>query len=244
MKLDVVFLPNALKPEHLNGKAVVVFDVLRATTSMTAALAEGVREIRIFSDLDSAAAAGAACTEPHLICGERQAVKPPGFDLGNSPGAFVAERVAGKILMMSTTNGTRAIIAARGASAVLIGALVNARAVAGALISTGLDVTLLCSGTEGEISLEDILGAGAVIQALRGAGIELQLISDSAQIADFVFQPNRENPAGALAGSRGGRNVIRAGLSDDIAFCARLDSISTVGVVHGEAPVVRKWERP
>src|SRR6185437_15784570 len=105
------------------------------------------------------------------ICGERQAVKPPGFDLGNSPGAFVAERVAGKILMMSTTNGTRAIIAARGASAVLIGALVNARAVTGALISTGLDVTLLCSGTEGEISLEYILGAGAVIQALRGAGI-------------------------------------------------------------------------
>jgi 2-phosphosulfolactate phosphatase len=244
MKVDVVFLPSALKPDHMNGKAVAVFDVLRATTSMTAAVSNGIREIRVFGDLESAAAAGAACPDPHLICGERHAVKPPGFDLGNSPEAFLSERVGGKVLLMSTTNGTRAIIAAKSAPTVFVAALVNAGAAADALISTGLDVTLLCSGTEGEVSLEDILGAGAVIEALGNQGAEVQLISDSAQVADFTFQSRRGDLADALLGSRGGRNVVRAGLTKDIAFCARLDSLSVVGVVSPDALVVRKWERP
>jgi 2-phosphosulfolactate phosphatase len=159
------------------------------------------------------------------------------------PGALSAQSHHGQTLLMSTTNGTRAILAAGAASAIFAGALVNAAAVAQALVKTGGDVTLLCSGTEGEVSLEDTLGAGAVINALRGL-TDVELVSDTAQIADGLFQCKRTDLLGALTGSRGGRNIIRAGLTPDLEFCARLDSLSVVGVVRGQAPVVTRWENP
>jgi 2-phosphosulfolactate phosphatase len=243
MKLDVVLLPVLLTPEHLKDKTVVVFDVLRATTSMTAALGVGVREIRVFGDLDSVRAAAKTCTAPHLMCGEVRAVKPEGFDLGNSPGAFKTELHKGRTLLMSTTNGTRAILAAKGAGRIFVAALVNARAAAEAVIAAGLDATLLCSGTEGRVSLEDVLGAGAVMDAVRGRGVEVELVSDSAQLANFVFLSRRGELEATLAGSRGGHNIQRAGLTADIAFCAKVDSLGVVGEVKGEPPVVSSWVR-
>src|ERR1700722_18389779 len=111
MKLCDVLLPVMQKAEHLQERTVVVFDVLRATTSMTAALAAGVKEIRCFGDLESAVSAAKASEDKPLLCGERHAVKPPGFDLGNSPGAFQPDLHRGRTIFMSTTNGTRAILA-------------------------------------------------------------------------------------------------------------------------------------
>ena len=129
MKIDVVLLPRDLRPADLAGRSVVVFDVLRATTSMTAALAAGVSEIRVFGDLTAAKEAAGSFAGPRLLCGEDRCLPPPGFDLGNSPGAFNRAH-AGRPAFMSTTNGTRAILAARGAASIFVGALVNAGAVA------------------------------------------------------------------------------------------------------------------
>lgn len=240
MTLDVVFLPRDLRPEHLSKKAVIVFDVLRATTSMTAALAAGVKEIRIFGDLEAALVAGRTFTGPHLLCGESHAVKPPGFDLGNSPGAFQRNLHQNMTVFMSTTNGTRAILAARGASIIFTGALVNADAVANAVIQTGLDVTLLCSGTEGNVSTEDVLGAGAVIAALE-THASVELLSDIAWLARAVFRAEKGRLQEALSSTRGGHNITRAGLTPDIAYCANLNSSNTVGVVRGDPPVVVAW---
>lgn len=241
MKIDVVLLPGDLKPDHLVGKAVVVFDVLRATTSMSAALAAGVKEIRIYGDVESALSAGRAHVGPHLICGERHALKPPGFDLGNSPGAFQRDIHADTTLFMTTTNGTIAILAAAGAPVVFTGALVNARNVAGALVKTRLDVTLLCSGTEGFVCTEDTLGAGAVIEALGSSG-QVELTSDVAWMARSLFRASKNHLYEALFESRGGHNIRRAGLDPDIAFCAALDSVGAVGVVrHGMPPAVTLW---
>src|SRR4051794_30456834 len=128
MRADVVFLPSHLKSGQLEGRIAVVLDVLRATTSIIAALACGVREIRIFPDTHSARQA-AKNSPSALLCGEENCLKPPDFALGNSPGDFNVQQ-AGSTLFMSTTNGTRAIIAASGAERVLAGALVNASAVA------------------------------------------------------------------------------------------------------------------
>lgn len=163
MQIDVVILPTLLLPAHLSDRVVVVFDVLRATTTMSAALAAGVREIRAFGDLGSAQSASAAFEGDKVLCGEINAVRPPGFDLGNSPAAFTAAKHAGRTVFMSTTNGTRAIVAARAAERMFIGALVNAAVTGRAVAKLGRDVTLLCSGTAGEVSAEDILGAGAVL---------------------------------------------------------------------------------
>src|SRR5947209_1104408 len=166
MNLDVVLLPRDLQSGALAGRVVVVFDVLRATTTMTAALAAGVHEIRIFADIAAAAAAARSFSDSRILCGEERCLRPPGFDLGNSPGAFTRELHESKTVLMSTSNGTRAILAAKGARTVFIGALVNAQAVARALTQERLDVLLLCAGTNGEMALEDLIGAGAVIEEL------------------------------------------------------------------------------
>src|SRR5213592_719978 len=127
MDAKVILLPRDLRLADLDGRSVVVFDVLRATTTMAAALAAGVREIRVFGDLESARAAAARAGDTdRLLCGEENCLRPEGFDLGNSPGAFDRALHAGRTMYLSTTNGTRAIVAAREAPVVLTGALVNA----------------------------------------------------------------------------------------------------------------------
>lgn len=242
MNVDVVFLPRDLKPRHLAGRAVVVFDVLRATTTMMAALAAGVSEIRIYGDLVAAASAARAINGPSLLCGEANCLPPPGFDLGNSPGAFVADRHRGMTALMSTTNGTRAILAARGASTVFVGAIVNAAAVTAALIETGLDVTLLCAGTNGQVAMEDVIGAGAVLDAMADASPDCRAAGDNATIAKWQFRLAADDLHAALADADGGRNVISAGFAEDVAFAARLNVLSAVGVVTGDVPTVRLFK--
>jgi 2-phosphosulfolactate phosphatase len=240
MIVDLTFLPSDLRPGHLDGRSVVVFDVLRASTSIIAALAAGVAEIRIFADIESARREAADFRGPRLLCGEQNCLPPAGFDLGNSPRAF-NEAHAGRTLFMATTNGTKAIVAARSAKHVVVGALVNAAAAAARLHEIGLDATFLCAGTQGQIAMEDVLGAGAVIAELQRLG-ELQISSDTGRIALRLFAACRHDLREALAGSQGGQNVIRAGLEGDINFAARLNSINAVGEVReGPLRVVRPW---
>src|SRR5690349_7951696 len=103
MKAQVVLLPRDLKPEHLHDRAVVVLDVLRATTSMTAALDAGAKKVRIFDSLDAARAAARGVPDQKVLCGEERCKRPTDFDLGNSPGDFTRDKVAGRTLFMSTT---------------------------------------------------------------------------------------------------------------------------------------------
>ena len=229
MTVDVVLLPSDLDPARLPDRAVAVFDVLRATTSMTAALGVGVPEIRVFGDLDECRSAAAAFAGPKLTCGERHTLPPPDFDLGNSPGLFTADH-AGRTLFMTTTNGTRAIVAARSAAVVFAAALTNAAAVAGRLADTGRDVTLLCSGSDGRPSLEDTVGAGAVLHALRSLG-PVTVDGDAARIADRLFAACQHDLPATLADSFGGHNIRRVHLDADIAYAARLDVTAVVGRV-------------
>ena len=233
MKVDVVFLPTDL-PADLSQRAVVVFDVLRATTTMTAALAAGISNIRVFDSLDEAAAAAKAFSGPRLLGGERDCLPPPGFDLGNSPGAFSPAH-CGHTLFMATTNGTRAIVAARKTSVLLAGALVNAAAVARRLRQANLDALLLCAGTRGAIAMEDVLGAGAVLDSLLSL-TDARLESDAARIALRLFRASRDHLPEALADSQGGRNVRAVHLDEDIAFAAQLNSLDVVGVIQ-DAPL-------
>src|SRR5262245_24755418 len=158
MQVEVVPLPSQLQPEHLRNRSVVVFDVLRATTSIIAALANGADRIVVFESLDAARHAAAQAQDssrPVLLCGESNCLKPPGFDLGNSPGDFARDVVRAKTIYLSTTNGTRAIGAARrAAGALFAAALVNASATAAQLARLGRDVTLLCAGTKGQVAPE------------------------------------------------------------------------------------------
>jgi 2-phosphosulfolactate phosphatase len=242
MVIDVALLPKDLRRAELAGRLVVVFDVLRATTSMAAALAAEVEEIRVFGDLEAARSAAGKTTNA-LLCGERDCLRPEGFDLGNSPGAFARALHAGRVMYMSTTNGTRAIVAARDAQVVLTGALVNAAAVARAIVQRwpGLDVTLLCAGTGGAVAMEDVVGAGAVMRALEEL-TDVTPVSDVAIMAGRLFGSARHDLRHILAESRGGRNVIAAGLAQDIDFAARLDALDVVGVVQKDPLAVRRLQ--
>ncbi|HEX4795654.1 MAG TPA: 2-phosphosulfolactate phosphatase [Humisphaera sp.] len=239
MRLDVVFLAKDLQPEHLNQRAVVVFDVLRATTSMAAALHAGATEIQIYPNTNAALAAGAAFKGSRLLCGEEQCLPPLGFDVGNSPAAFVPALCASRTILMSTTNGTRAIYAAKGASEMFMGALVNAAATAEALLAAELDTTLLCAGTNGVVAMEDILGAGAVICEIERM-TQITPQSDNVAIARQLFHSCRDNLLSHLRQTRGGENIIRAGLEPDIEFASRLNFLAVAGKVSGEPPTVRR----
>jgi 2-phosphosulfolactate phosphatase len=232
--VDVLFRPRDAKADSFAGKAVAVFDVLRATTTMTAALASGVSEIRVFPTID--AAQQEACEsglEPKpMLCGERNCVRPEGFDFGNSPGELVREWGANQVLYMATTNGTNALIAARKAKTLFAGAIVNATAVARRLLETGLDVSLLCAGTNAEEAMEDVLGAGAVIEAMERQE-KVRLASDRALMARRLFGDAKDRLREVLAQGAGGRNVIAAGLEQDIDFAASLDRFRVVGRVDG-----------
>ncbi len=234
MNVDVVLLPSQLDAARLTGRSVAVFDVLRATTTITAALAAGVAEIRVFDTLDAARQAKRSCPDA-LLCGEVNCLRPDGFDLGNSPGDLGPAHRGGTLLM-ATTNGTRAIHAAGGAAAILVAALVNASAVARRLATIGRDAILLCAGTHGAIAMEDLLGAGAVLAALEPLGGVPE--TDVARMAVRLFDQSRSHLPGALADTQGGRNVVHAGLAGDVTFAARLDAFGIVGVVTGSPPVV------
>ncbi len=231
LDVDVVLLPKHLTRQHVEDRAVVAFDVLRATTSITAALAAGVTEIRIFGDIDSAAAAAKEAGRDRILCGEVNCLPPPGFDLGNSPGAFRREAHANRVAFLSTTNGTKALIAAQAAPLLLAGAITNAAAVARKLADADLPITLLGAGTGGEMALEDLLGCGAVLHALLPYGA--RPVSDAATTALYLFDGWRENLPQVLREATGGKNLLKVGLAQDIDFCARLDSFNVVGMVKG-----------
>ena len=237
MKVDVILRPFDVEADSIANRTVVVFDVLRATTSITAALAVGVCEIRVFGDLDSAKTAAEQYAGPKLLCGERHTVAPEGFDRGNSPGQFVPDD-ATKLVFLTTTNGTKAIVAARAAPLLLTGALVNASAVARLVVGANRDVTLLCSGSDGEPSFEDLLGAGAVLSSIKSS-IEISYGTDLARVAERLFLACKDDLRATLRETYGGNNIRRVHLDADIDFACRLDELTVVGkVLDGPLRVV------
>jgi 2-phosphosulfolactate phosphatase len=231
MEIDIVKLPKDLQPEHLKNRAVVVFDVLRATTTIVTAIASGAKEVRVFGSLEAARQAASEFSGDKILAGETGCLPPAGFDLGNSPGDFTPERVAGKTIFLSTTNGTRAIVAAKGAARIFAASLVNAHATGLAIRKLGLDVTLLCSGTEGEYSPEDNFGAETVRHAILHA---------TPESAGGIL--SRTETLKFLEQTQGGRNIVRAGLEQDIEFAAKIDAFNVAVEVTDDPPIARKMQ--
>ncbi|HEX3356057.1 MAG TPA: 2-phosphosulfolactate phosphatase [Tepidisphaeraceae bacterium] len=227
MEISIVKLPKDLRPEHLNDRVVVVFDVLRATTTMATAIASRAKEVRVFGSLDAAKNAASEFSGEKILAGEKECLPPAGFDLGNSPCDCAAERVSGKTIFLSTTNGTKAIVAAKGAARIFAAGLVNARATGLAVRKLGMDVTLLCSGTEGEFSPEDNLGAEMVRHAIEDS--KEPLLSHD-ETMKFLHK------------TQGGQNIVRAGLKRDIEFAARMDQFDVVVEVTGDPPIARRMQ--
>jgi 2-phosphosulfolactate phosphatase len=225
MNIEVVLLPAHLDEQKLPGKTAVVIDVLRATTTITSALAAGVKRIRAFGTFAEAQNAAAKLSPRPLLCAEVSSLPPPGADLGNSPRQWRPEH-ASREVFLSTTNGTKAIIASRQARQILIAALVNRAAVCDAIRKAGNDVVIVCSGSDGAVSLEDSVCAGAICHLLAA-----EKVADAGLIAQELFLRNERKLPTLLRTGRGGKNVIKAGLEPDIDFAAKLDALANVGIV-------------
>jgi 2-phosphosulfolactate phosphatase len=232
-RLDVYFLPALVEPEELRGRTCVVIDVLRATTTIVHALAAGATEVAPCVEVEEARRVAAEIGPVAVLGGERAGGKINGFDLGNSPAEYTQASVGGKTLVFSTTNGTRALARCRQASRVLIGAFVNFSAICRELAGEA-DVAIVCAGTDGEVTREDALLAGAIVHdlatasnPLSGASGRLEL-NDQAEIAADAWRTAvralTDRPLGmSLRESQGGRNLIGIGHETDIDLAAQID---------------------
>ena len=232
----VHLLPSLIAPGALAGGVAVVVDVLRATTVMVQALAAGCEAIIPCGEVVEAKALAASLPAgTAFLAGERQGLPIAGFDLGNSPDDFTPEVCRGKTLVMTTTNGTRAILASLEAEQVGIGAMVNAEAVADWAASWDRPVHVVCAGTEGHVSLEDTILAGAIVDRLNGKRRFVHG-NDSAVIAAAGYHSSRDEVrwnagriwAQVLERGRGGRRVREIGLGHDIEAASRWNEIEIV----------------
>jgi len=232
MHIDVVLHPAeiALLPARdLSGTTCVVFDVLRATSSMITGLAHGVSEIHPVCTIEEAQALKARLPDV-VLGGERQSDLIPGFDIGNSPSEYTG--LKGRRIVTTTTNGTVALRAGEKAKQVLVGALLNLGAIA-AVLKAGAPqaVLLVCAGTFDTFALEDAYAAGRLIAELPGASR-----SDAAQtVAALALQ--YPNPLEALRLARNGQALTATCRGADVEWCAQVSRYKVAGLM--EAAVIR-----
>jgi 2-phosphosulfolactate phosphatase len=231
-EVNVFLLPREFEPNDLSGRVAVVIDVLRATTTIVTALASGARCVIPCGDVEDARRIASEYSAGEvLLGGERGGVRIEGFDLDNSPSAYSTDRVAGKTVIFTTTNGTAALLRAQQADRVLLGSLVNRRALVRELLADSGPVNLVCAGTEGFITAEDVLAAGAIASELDAVAGGTTSSADTALIARELWtscESSKERLRSVLRQSRGGRNLVALGFDADIEFAARVDAIPLV----------------
>lgn len=224
MNVEVAFRAEEAGAPDPEGVAVVI-DVLRATTWVATALERGAWGIRPVLEVDEArelARSLRQAGEQVLLAGERGGLPPEGFDLGNSPTELLALDLRDRRLVLTTTNGTRTLQRVAGSGRVLVASLRNAGATARYLAALGRPVYLVCAGTRGRLSQEDVLAAGWIVRHLRvvGAGVTL---SDAARIAEAAALAWEGRELEALEQAEHGRTLLDLGFAQDLAMAAERD---------------------
>jgi 2-phosphosulfolactate phosphatase len=224
---------------------VVAIDVLRATTTAVTALNNGARAVRPVLEPPDAILERERLPGACLLGGERGGLPIEGFDLGNSPREYGPGVVQGKTIILTTSNGTRLLHAARTASEVLLGAMVNAKAVARALLKEERPVLLACAGRLGRFSWEDFLCAGQIISSLAHVAVHdprqrprMQL-TQAAAAAVGLYHQEQDDLVGAIARGPHGRYLADIGLGSDIKICGNIDSLDVVPRRAKEDP--KEW---
>mgnify|MGYP006288841847 CR=1 FL=1 len=236
----VLLEPCARDGADVAGTTAVVIDAIRATTTIVAALAAGAREVVPFATDDEVRAEAARRPAGSCVtCGERLGKRVADLDLNNSPPAMTAETVGGRSLLLTTTNGTRAILDAMAAEEVLVAAMTNRSAVARRAVAPGRRIVFVTAGTVGTVAAEDVLVAGACLEAMarEEAGRAFHL-EDSARLALAAWRDTRDRLPETLRATWGGAFITGLGLDEDLDACGHIDTCDVVPVVHGRPPVV------
>jgi 2-phosphosulfolactate phosphatase len=225
--VHVYLLPSLAPRGSLAGGVAVAIDVLRSSTTIIHALAAGCKMVRICTEVDEARdVAGQMRAGRVILAGERQGQPLPGFDLGNSPAEFTPNRCKGCTLVLTTTNGSQALLRSAEAERALVASFVNYSAVCEQLRLDVRPLHIVCSGTEGKVALEDTLLAGALVDFLCDS-FEVNL-DDSARLAWDCFENHGRVLPGALEISAGGARLRDLGYHDDIRAAAAVDKFALV----------------
>ncbi len=234
-KISVCLTPQLLSLYEVSDKVVVVVDILRATSSITAGIATGVKSIIPVAEVEACRALQA---QGYLAAGERDGKMVEGFTLGNSPFDYMADHVKGKTIAMTTTNGTLAIHKSSKAKEILIGSLLNLTAIANYLKQQPYDALVVCAGWKGNFNLEDTLFAGALVEKLTD---HFAFDDDSALTSFYLFQAAKNDLMNFMRNSSHYRRLKHLDIVDDIAFCLSIDHFDVVPyLVEGGEIVAKK----
>jgi len=233
VKLDVYLSPGEVSLGDVAGRVVAVIDVLRASTTIAVALANGARTVAPVESADEAITRARAFERADVvIAGERKMFPIPGFDLGNSPCSFSADVVAGRTILLTTTNGTRALMGLQGTRDIVVAAYVNHSAVSAMLrvaARANTDVAIVCAGDEGHFSLEDAACAGRYVRSVSQLGRSV-VCNDAANACQLIDIKYGDNIAKIFRDSSHGKALAEAGFEGDLVTCAAVDSYPVVPI--------------
>jgi len=229
--LETLLIPEEIKNTELAGKLVVIIDVLRASSTIAAALANGCNGfIPIFSPNQDKKKARQFKKERVLLGGERAGIKLEGFDLGNSPREYKRETVKDKTIIFSTTNGVKTLEMVKGAYRIIIGSFLNLQAVCNYCTNYRGDILIICAGKEGKFSLEDAACAGMIVNSLKDVFSVACQEADANLTAQLLYEKFSNNILEILRKSQHGRYLESIGLVEDLKFCSQLDFFHIVPV--------------
>jgi 2-phosphosulfolactate phosphatase len=235
VRLDVFFGAHQVAPGDTAGRVVAVVDVLRASTTIAIAVANGARAVVPLATSGEVVARAKTFSRSEVrLAGEQKMLPIPGFDLCNSPLEFTAEAVGGKTVLICTTNGTRAMTAVQGARDVVVASYVNFTAVLTLLhaaLRGGADVAIVCAGRNRQFSLEDAACAGRYVHHVtqRLSSVDL---NDAALAATLVDRKYGDDLTQLFLTSSHGQALRDAGFADDLPACAAVDAYGVVPVYH------------
>ena len=222
MNISVISTAQQCQDSDFSGKVAVVIDVLRATSVIITALANGARSVIPVLTVEEAEKCFSSCNAASTLKGgERNSVRIDGFDLGNSPLEYKRSVVAGKDIVFTTTNGTQALRGVQGADEIVLACFRNMASVADYLLRLQKDVVIVCSGTRGRFSLDDGLCAGRLVGLLKKQ--TKAEIDDLSILLSNHYDNIKDNLFGALAGCFHVKFLFGLGFYDDIRFCLQTD---------------------
>ncbi|HUI10572.1 MAG TPA: 2-phosphosulfolactate phosphatase [Bacteroidota bacterium] len=234
MRIDLCFTPGQTDELALRDRTVVAIDVLRASTTIVTALVNGAREIIPVATVESAVKiSGNLFGDVILLGGERNGKMIEGFNLGNSPSEYTADRVRGKAIIFSSTNGSQALVRARYAKELYVCGFVNVGTVAEALASPGRDFTIVCAGNNGMLSIEDSVCAGMLVARVSAAADAPPELADGALAARTLYRTFGRGILKMMRSSDHGRHLQEIGFGDDLKTCAGVDTLGVLPQLDG-----------
>jgi 2-phosphosulfolactate phosphatase len=242
LEINLFATPREVSDDDLRGCSAVVIDVLRSSSSIASGLLNGAREvIPVLTPAEAGELASRAGRGVSLLCGEREGRKIDGFDLGNSPVEYAPEKVGGRILIFSSTNGPAAVLRSRLADRVYVGGYNNFNAVLKRLIEDRKPVVIICAGKEGHFALEDFVCGGKFVIALESRLKQGVSLSDGARAAAMLHRHFDGSITSLLKSCTHGKFLMSLGAEEDIEFCAHLDTHPVVpmlieGKIRGFKP--------